>query len=311
MNNNEFSQFAVVTRGLCKKYGNQLVLDNVSLRIPKGSIYGFVGLNGAGKTTVFRILSGLAKASAGYYEFNLSDGEHLRRTEKMSVIVEAPSLYQNLNGFENIRMQSKIAPENGKELSDDQIIELLKLVELPWHPKEKKKVKNYSLGMRQRLAIAQSLVGNPDLLILDEPSNGLDPEGILALRELLIRLNHEKGLTIIVSSHILAELAKLATHFGFIHHGRLLREVSLTQMENEKNGSTYTLDTTMNVWKVFDEAGIKNYQIIDHRDLIIRDDVDCLEVIKLLRENRYVVDSYSRNISLEKYFLNIVGGKTC
>lgn len=204
----------IKTDALCKQYKETAALDNVSLTIPKGAIYGLIGSNGAGKTTLMRILSSLQTQTSGSI-VKASD-------IKVGAIIESPALYPALSGRGNLKYQLKIAGCPRREVKE-KVKALLTLVQLP---DSRKPVMNYSLGMKQRLALAMALVGNPDFLILDEPLNGLDPEGIKDIRTVIAELNQKHGVTIMISSHILGELQKTATHYGFLKNGRLIREFS-------------------------------------------------------------------------------------
>lgn len=204
----------IKTENLCKNYKETVALDKVSLNVPKGSIYGLIGNNGAGKTTLMRILSNLQNQTSG----SITKAENI----KVGAIIESPALYPTLSARGNLKYQLKITGCPSKNVKE-KVSELLSLV----HLKDSKKlVMNYSLGMKQRLALAMALVGNPDFLILDEPLNGLDPEGIKDMRSIIADLNQKYGVTIMISSHILGELQKVATDYGFLKNGTLIREFS-------------------------------------------------------------------------------------
>ncbi len=216
-------EYILTATNLSKHYKGCKALNGLSLHVPRGSIYGLVGKNGAGKTTLIRILCGLQEPSGGGYAIAGVDNQDkaiLQARRRMGAVVEAPAVYQELTAEENLRLQYKVLGR--KDVSA--IPELLKLVGL--ENTGKKKAKNFSLGMRQRLGIAVALAGEPELLILDEPANGLDPQGIVELRRLIGKLNRDKGVTILISSHILDELSRLATHYGFIDGGRMVEEAS-------------------------------------------------------------------------------------
>ncbi len=202
------------TKNLCKQYKETTALNKVSLHIPQGSIYGLIGNNGAGKTTLMRILSDVQTPTSG----TVFKPENL----KVGAIIESPALYPTLSARGNLKYQLQIAGYSKKEINN-KITELLSLVHLS---DSKKLVINYSLGMKQRLALAMALVGNPNFLILDEPLNGLDPEGIKDIRSIIVDLNQTRGVTIMISSHILGELQKVATDYGFIKNGTLINEFS-------------------------------------------------------------------------------------
>lgn len=211
----------LTTTNLCKKYGANLAVDNVNMTVNQGDIYGFVGLNGAGKTTVIRLITGLINKTSGSFDlFGMPDSGNLcNERRKISSMVETPALYLNMTSVDNMKIQCAIMQMPIVGISD-----LLKLVGLD--STSRVLAKNFSLGMRQRLGIAMALVGDPKFMLLDEPTNGLDPEGIIEIRDLLLSLNKTKGITILISSHILSELSKLATTYGFIHKGKLIKQIS-------------------------------------------------------------------------------------
>ena len=215
-------EYVLRTENLTKIYKKQTVVNNVSLCVGKGDIYGFVGKNGAGKTTFIRMILGLAKPDSG--SFSLMPGESIYSARrKTGSLVEGPALYTNMTARENLRLLCTISGEN-----TDQADDLLKLVGLD--DTGKKKAGDFSLGMKQRLGIAMAMIGDPEFLILDEPINGLDPTGIAEIRELLLRLNRERGKTIFISSHILGELEKIATRYGIISRGKLVEELTAKEL---------------------------------------------------------------------------------
>ena len=216
------------TYGLCKSYRRFTALEHVNMTVPKGAIYGLVGRNGAGKTTLIRVICGLQEPTAGDYSLygaRLGDKTLHRARRRMGAVVETPSLYPDMTAEQNLKLQHRVLglPE------DKGIGELLELVGLS--NTGKKKAGHFSLGMKQRLGIAIALCGDPDFLVLDEPTNGLDPQGIVEMRELILQLNRERQITVLISSHILDELAKLATHYGFLDGGRLVRQVTAQEVE--------------------------------------------------------------------------------
>lgn len=216
-------EHVLTASGLTKDYRGFRALDGLSLHVPKGSIYGLVGRNGAGKTTLIRILCGLQSHTAGEYAiYGVDSGEKgiAEARRRLGAMIEGPAVYQELTGAENLALQYRVLGRRDFNTIPD----LLKLVGL--ENTGKKKVKHFSLGMRQRLGIAVAMAGEPELLILDEPVNGLDPQGIIEMRRLLQRLNRDRGVTILISSHILDELARLATHYGFIDSGRMVEEIA-------------------------------------------------------------------------------------
>jgi len=219
--------FIVHIEGLTHRFGHQTALDNISLAIPKGSIYGFLGANGAGKTTTLRLLLGLIKKQKGKITLFENDlmVNRISMLKKIGSLIEQPSLYSHLSGKENLHVFGLAYPYSRKRI--DEVIKTVGLTVAA-----DKKVKAYSLGMKQRLAIAIALLHDPELLILDEPTNGLDPNGIIDVRNLIKKLNSE-GKTIIISSHLLSEVEKVATHVGIIHNGKIVFEgTPQTNLEN-------------------------------------------------------------------------------
>ena len=222
-------EYILTTNALSKQYGHFKALNNLSMHVPKGAIYGFVGKNGSGKTTLIRLICGLQEPTSGEYilygKKNSERGIDKSR-RRMGAVVETPSIYLDMTAVDNIKEQYRVLGLPTFEGIND----LLKLVGL--ENTGKKKAKNFSLGMRQRLGIAIALAGDPDFLVLDEPVNGLDPEGIIEIRELILKLNREQQITVLISSHILDELSRLATHYGFIDGGHIIKEISAEDLEN-------------------------------------------------------------------------------
>ena len=250
----------IKTNNLVKKYGQNLILDNVTITVNQGEFYGLVGDNGAGKTTLFRILSGQSYHSDGSYELLGLSGEKeiIKARKRIGAMIENPSFYPNMTIEQNLeyyRIQRGIP---GKK-NIDKVLKEVGLFEA-----KKKKFSNISLGMKQRLALALALLGEPELLILDEPINGLDPSGIIEIRNLLLKLNREKNITIIISSHILSELYNVATCYGFLSKGKLVEELSLEEL-NERCKSYLEINVT-NPKKLSvlleERLGYKNYKIM-------------------------------------------------
>lgn len=298
----------ILTNNLTKKYKNKVVVDNVNMHVDKGDVYGFVGENGAGKTTVIRLITGLIqKTSGNYYLFGVKDSDNKINTVKsaISAIVESPSLYLNMDARTNLEMQACIL---GIKLGN-RLEEILQLVGLGSVINEKKKAGNFSLGMRQRLGIAMALVGNPKLIILDEPMNGLDPEGIVEIRELILKLNREQGITFIISSHILGELGKVANKYGFIHQGKLIEEVTQEELEErcQKNLElkVNNLDDGVNILY---NIGYTNLKVINNHIIVLGDyDIEKI-VINLSQNNIKILSIKSNEEGIEDYYLRLMGG---
>lgn len=300
-------EYVLTTQGLCKHYGRFKALDTLSMHVPKGSIYGFVGRNGAGKTTLIRLICGLQQPSSGSYTLygaKSSNGHTLSTVRRrMGAVVETPSIYLDLSAADNLKQQYRVL---GRP-SDDGILELLSLVGL--EDTGRKKARHFSLGMRQRLGIAVALAGEPDFLVLDEPVNGLDPQGIIETRELILKLNQERGITVLISSHILDELARLATHYGFIDRGRILREISAAEWERSCGRHTrITVSDMTALSRVLEERQIRYTVCSDHAaDIYDRLNVTDL-VTALACENCRVETIEEREDSLESYYVNLLGG---
>lgn len=296
------------TYNITKKYGEQLAVDNVNMTIKKGDIYGFIGQNGAGKTTLIRLITGLIHKSGGEIELlGANEENELNKARAMvGSLIESPSLYTNMTARENLEVSRLVRNIPGKKCIDE-VLELVGLKDV-----EKKKVKNFSLGMRQRLGIANALMGNPKLLILDEPINGLDPMGIVEIRELLKKINKEKDMTILISSHILSELSELATTYGIISNGKLIEEITAKQL-SEKCRQYIDLkvdDTARAVILLERELGISDYEVLEDSNIKVFSNLDNVgEVNSLLSRSGIIVESISvKGENLEEYFMNKVGG---
>ena len=301
-------QYVLKTNNLCKYYGKFKALENLNMTIPKGAIYGFVGKNGAGKTTLIRLLCGLQRPTSGSFEmFGISNGSRdiYQARKQMGAIVETPALFMDMTAEGNLKQQYL----NIGLPSYDGIKELLQLVGL--ENAGAKKVKNFSLGMRQRLGIAVALCGNPDFIILDEPINGLDPQGIIEMRELIIKLNRDKGITVLISSHILDELAKLATHYGFIDGGRIVKEMSAQELENTYRKSIrMKVSDTGILAEIMDERGIE-YSILDDTTADVYAELKFSEVAKdFAQKGCEIIHMEMQEESLESFYLSLVGGSS-
>ena len=296
------------TYNITKKYGEQLAVDNVNMTIKKGDIYGFIGKNGAGKTTLIRLITGLIHKSGGEIELlGANEENELNKARTMvGSLIESSSFYTNMTARENLEVSRLVRNIPGKKCIDE-VLELVGLKDV-----EKKKVKNFSLGMRQRLGIANALMGNPKLLILDEPINGLDPMGIVEIRELLKKINKEKDMTILISSHILSELSELATTYGIISNGKLIEEITAKQL-SEKCRQYIDLkvdDTARAVILLERELGVSDYEVLEDSNIKVFSNLDNVgEVNSLLSRSGIIVESISvKGENLEEYFMNKVGG---
>lgn len=299
-------EYVLKTNGLCKQYKNFKALNGLTMNVPKGSIYGFVGKNGAGKTTLMRIICGLQLPTGGDFELygvKGSDNRIADSRRRTGAIIESPSVFPEMTAEENLRYQYRLLgiPDN------EGIAELLKLVGLD--NTGKKKAKDFSLGMRQRLGIAIALCGDQDLLMLDEPINGLDPQGIIEIRELILKLNREKNITFVISSHILDELSKLATHYGFIDSGRIVREMSAEELEAACRKSLKVKVTDIAALaRVLDKKGME-HSVEDDESAVIYARPNITELVyALAEENCQLISCTENDENLEAFFISLVGG---
>ena len=297
-------EYILETKDLCKSYGKTQVLKNLNMHIPRGSIYGFIGKNGAGKTTLIRLVCGLQYQNKGEIIINgikNTDSKIHDVRKKFGAIVETPALHLNLTARDNLILQLDILGIKDYKKAD----ELLAFVGLA--DTGKKSAGNFSLGMRQRLAIAIALCGDPEFLVLDEPVNGLDPQGIIDMRELLHKMN-ERGITILISSHILDELSKVATHYGFISDGRIVSEISAEELhDNFKKSMLLTVDNVMNVSNALDGLDLK-YEL-NGNEVEIRGDVSVTDIILALYKYDIIVEHLvTKEESLEEFFFDLIGG---
>ncbi len=301
-------EYVLETSALGKSYGHFKALNNLSMRVPKGSIYGFIGKNGAGKTTLIRVICGLQAPSSGSYSLygkKNTEREIVKSRRRMGAIVETPAIYLDMTAEENMQQQYRILGLP----SFDGIEETLRLVGLSGTGK--KKSRHFSLGMRQRLGIAVALAGDPDFLVLDEPVNGLDPQGIIEIRELILKLNRERQITILISSHLLDELSKLATHYGFIDSGRIVREMSAAQLEAAcRKCIRIEVSDTKPLAKVLDEMQLE-YEILSDKEAHVFAKVNVSQLALALKKNNCeILSLHERDESLESFYMNLVGGSS-
>jgi len=296
------------THKLCKKYGKDLALSNINITINQGDIYGLVGNNGAGKTTLLRILTGQGVASSGQFElFEESSKEELNKARRRTgTIIESPSFYEQLTVEQNMeyyRIQRGIP---GKD-KIDKILEEVNLLDA-----KKKKFKDISLGMKQRLGLALAMMTEPELLLLDEPINGLDPSGIIEIRNLLLKLNKEKNITILISSHILSELSNVATCYGFLNKGHLVEELSAKELEEKCK--TYLEIKVSNPKKMSalleEELGYRNYKVLPEDRIQIFEGIDNPGKISSLAISNSIglLAMEEKYLDLENYYMSLIGG---
>ena len=291
--------YILTTDNLTKTYGDKVAAGNINIHIREGEIYGLIGRNGAGKTTIMRMISGLSTPTSGTYTYH--DG----KSYGVGVLIESPGIYANRSAFDNLKIKC-IAMNCFKKEYVNALLEIVGLSDTG-----KKNAGSFSLGMRQRLGIALALVGNPKMIVLDEPINGLDPQGIAEVRETLERLRDEKGITIMISSHILDELGKLADSYGIINNGELIDEFTNDELV-QRCGKYVTINTDDNkrAVDVIASMGIQNVRLAGN---VIRIE-DCLdrtaEINKTLVSSGLAVSEiHINNISLEDYYLSLTGGK--
>lgn len=299
-------EYVLETRALCKQYKDFKALNNLSMHVPKGAIYGFVGKNGAGKTTLIRLITGLQEPTSGefsLYGVSSSDRRALKARKRIGAVVETPSIYMDMTAEDNLRAQFTTLGIP----SFDGIPELLQLVGLS--DTGKKKAKHFSLGMRQRMGIAIALAGSPDFLILDEPVNGLDPQGIVEIRELILKLNHEMGITVLISSHILDELSRLATHYGFIDRGGIVKEISAEELEAAcKKKTVVTVSDTSRFIRSLDGFQA-SYSVLNDRTVEFYDAIPTTELSDAAKSaGCNIFTMHQQEESLESYYMNLVGG---
>ncbi len=292
-------EYVLRTDKLTKEYAGQRVVDEVTLNVERGAVYGFVGKNGAGKTTFIRMISGLASPTSGSFEL-LSEKDISAARRRTGSLIESPALYSDMTALENIRLLSTILGEDKRKAED-----ILKIVGLS--DTGKKKARDFSLGMKQRLGIGMALVGDPEFLMLDEPINGLDPTGIVEIRELLLDLKNKQGKTIFISSHILGELEKIATNYGIIAKGKLVEELTAEELENKCG--IRTVIKTNNPQKalgiVKSIKGIKNVEAKEDGSIVISDAAEDIGMItNELFKNDIIVSGISTSDNgAESYFI--------
>lgn len=299
-------EYLLTTDAISKHYGIQKAVDNVTIHVKQGAIYGLIGRNGAGKTTLLKMISGLARpTSGGFTIFDQREKYGNLYRSRIGALIESTGYFPNLTAYENLKLKCLAIG-----VRDDKIIyKLLETVGLS--DAGKKRVKNFSLGMKQRLGIALALVNSPDLVILDEPINGLDPQGIAEIRETIYRLNVEENITFIISSHILEELSKIATDYGILHKGTLLQELTKDEITEK---CSERIEIKINypelACPVLEKDGISHYKVHNDNTIYIFDHLnESGKIVSSLAENDIEVLSVTTTkMALEDYFLNITGG---
>ena len=299
-------EYILEIHNLEKRYKNFKALNNLNMHVLKGSIYGLIGKNGAGKTTLIRLICGLQKPTSGTYSiYGISNTkkEIVKSRKRIGAIIETPAIRLEATAEDNLIEQYKIIGLP----SFSGLQEILKLVGLD--DTGKKKAKNFSLGMKQRLGIAIALVGNPDFLILDEPINGLDPEGIIEIRELILKLNQEKGITFLISSHYLDELSKVATHYGFLDKGKIIKEITKQELENNCKKRTEIVVSNIKECVKYLEQNNISYEVMSDKLVNIYDSTNVSELAVALSNRNCIINEYrEKEESLENYYMNLIGG---
>ena len=300
------SEYVLSTHALTKQYGKRKAVNEVSIHIKRGAIYGFIGRNGAGKTTFLKMISGLSAPTEGTIEVFGYSGKDLSKVRsRVGCLIEEPGLYPNMTARQNLLLKAQLLGIRKKDYVDN-ILQTVGLADTG-----KKKTKHFSLGMKQRLGIGLALVGNPDLLVLDEPINGLDPQGIAEIRDTILTLQKEQNMTILISSHILEELSKLCTDYGIIHEGVLLQELTKEElMKRCSERMELTLDDPALALPVLDQMGFNDYQVVDRHHIYIFERLrESANVNRTLMQAGITLQEITTNCEeLENYFLNLTGG---
>lgn len=289
------------TYNLTKRYKKQNAVDNVNITINKGDIYGCIGQNGAGKSTFIRLITNVINPTGGSYKYNFTEEKY----GNVSAIVETPSLFNSLTARENIKSQMILL--GNKDYSKiNELIEIVGLTKLLVD--KNKKVGHFSLGMKQRLSIAIALTSNPEFVILDEPMNGLDPEGIVSFREMILNLNKNYGITFFISSHILSELSKIATRYGIIHKGKLMKEFSPEDLNNSGQKRTIIeVNSIENIETVLLKANILKYEI-ENKTITVFGEISASNIFNVFAaENIEIKNINTEKEDIEHYFLNLIG----
>lgn len=297
---------AIETTGLCKRYGNKNVVNKLCITVPRGAVYGFIGRNGAGKSTTQKMVCGLINSTDGDIKLFGKPVMDAEVRSKIGTLIESPGLYPSMSALENVVLQGySLGIPNPKEAA----LEALDSVGLS--KAVKKKTKNLSLGTKQRLGLAIAMLGDPQLLILDEPINGLDPEGIVQLREIIETLHKERGVTIFISSHILGELSKIATHYGIIKDGELVEQVTAEELSNKrKDYLMVKVEDAARAAKLLEhELKVSDYEVVSENEIHLMNYKDTAAVNKSLYGSDFkVIEIFLHQQDLEEYFIELMGG---
>lgn len=302
------NEIILQTKNLTKKYGRYTVLDNVSIKLEKKHIYGFIGENGAGKSTFMKIIMGLIYPTSGTYSIMGKENSRDREKQRKNIgsMIEEPALYPNYTVFQNLELQRKLIGNPDKS-TIDKVLDMVDLSDV-----KNKKARALSMGMKQRLSIAMALLGNPQILILDEPINGLDPKNIVALRNLLQKLNEEKNITIFISSHILNELYLLATDYIFIHKGKIIDVATHEELEEKcRKYICIKTDAVPKALTVLDKTmDNPEYKVVSEDTIYLYSGKDNMEEIsRAFMQHEIVIKELSvMEQTLEDYFMTITGG---
>ena len=299
-------KYILTADNLNKNYRHSHALHNFSMHIPKGAIYGFVGENGAGKTTLIRTICGLQTPTSGTYSLygvKNTDKRIREAQQRIGAVVESPAVYLDMNAENNLKHQYHVL---GLPTYDG-LKELLHLVGL--EKTGRKKVRNYSLGMKHRLGIAVALAGNPDFLILDEPTNGLDPQGIIELRELILKLNRQRQITVLISSHNLDELSRTATHYGFIVDGSMVKEITAEELAKScRKCAVLTVTDTGVLARALDLLGLE-YDILSESTANVYGEIPISELtMEMAKDRCRILSLHEKDETLESYYINLTGG---
>ena len=298
----------LTTNALCKRYKKQMAVNGVNMHIDKGDIYGFVGENGSGKTTVIRLITGLIFPHSGSFELFGVDNRSNKigqARSRIGAIVESPSIYLNMSAYDNLKTQCAVCGIS----NDEKIRTVLQDVGLGTLYDEKKHAGNFSLGMRQRLGIAMALLSDPEFLILDEPMNGLDPAGIVEIRELILKLNRERGITFLISSHILTELSLIATKYGIISKGKLIKEITAQQLHQECTKTTcIQTDDPQKLLQIVNDT-VSNQCEYTPNGIKILGNLDLNGLLSaILAGGVNILNINCSETSFEDYYLSMIGG---